>query len=112
MRSIGTRQFQQHFHSEIKNLPFVVTKNGDPLFVVTYPGNTVVTPDGSPIDYEEEIVEEKIAEEISYGFCTAPGGCRNPASGVYTVLAVSDEGQEELKVPLCNSHRQRSKEVL
>ncbi len=37
MRDIGSRQFQQHFHEEIKNLPFVVSAKGKPLFLVSQP---------------------------------------------------------------------------
>lgn len=32
MRTIGLRQFQQNLHKEIKDLPFLVTRKGAPVF--------------------------------------------------------------------------------
>ena len=45
MREISVRQFQQNFHKELKDLPFVVTKHGYPFVRVEKMGKmNVVTP--------------------------------------------------------------------
>ena len=119
MRKIGVRQFQQNFHKELKDLPFVVTKDGNDYCVVTpltaindiakmlRPEN-VTTPvtttrfPGVKEFYEDE--PEEIGNARETGRCNPQNdSCKN-LGYPYVVTYPTDEGEETKEYFLCDNH--------
>ncbi len=60
-RRVGLRQFQQNFHKEIKELPFIVTKYGKDLFVVTKLTTDVVTLNVARVT---KVLDKKVKDKV------------------------------------------------
>ena len=126
VRRVGIRQFQQNFHKELKELPFIVTKDGNDYCVVTpltaindivkmLRSDDVTTPvtteknmpmvhSGWAVDPEEQL-DDKPTDR-----CQAPNAnCKN-IGYLYRVTFMSDEGEKKKEIFLCGVHIKKAKE--
>jgi len=83
MRTISIRQFQQNFHKELKDVPFVISRRRIPVFVLTTitDNNNVVTikpkvnkPAVMPKPKQPPKVPKTIREEKPSSFKKCPHG--------------------------------------
>jgi hypothetical protein len=58
MRQVSVRQFQQHFHSELQELPFLVTKRNKPYFYVLAYNQASGTVSVLPVGHEKEVKQD------------------------------------------------------
>lgn len=92
MRSVPIRQFQRGMYQEIKDLPVSVTRNGEPLFVVTSPENVVTTP------------SQPQKEEKWQGICQAPNQRCREFGKKYSITFNDGEQDVTVEQYLCQNH--------
>src|SRR5437867_3950934 len=119
MRKVGIRAFQQNFHKELKNLPFIVTKDGQdycvvtPLTPVTEIANMlrqehIATPKRSLVVTPHDIEMTQDAREG--GKCEAnKGTCRN-LGYLYEVTYLENDGEHKEERFLCDMHLKKTKD--
>ncbi len=130
MRRIGVRQFQQNFHKELKDLPFVVTKDGNDYCVVTpltaiddiakvLRSDDVTTPVttktwvGRKDPYAYDVIngsEEETQAAREQDRCQMPNtNCKN-LGYLYQVTFMTDEGEKKKDYFLCGVHLKKTRD--
>jgi len=105
MREIGIRQFQQELYKQVQDLPFVVTRKGVKLFVVSSP--SILT--GPHVQMvQKNSGAERADEDVDMWQkqCTAPNQKCREFGKAYTVTAFGDMLEDIVETAyLCDKHR-------
>lgn len=113
MRKIGIRQFQQNFHKELIDVPFVVTKNGEDYRVVTSRIGNVTTPMQSINKTKQEKIKvltqtiqsvDKSLNKENHD-CEFPRAFCHSETQQYKATIYEEQGEVTKQMSLCDKHR-------